>query len=36
MDLTEIGCEAVDWSGLAYRRDMSWAVVNTVVNLWVS
>ena len=25
MDLIEIGCKGVDWSGLANHRDMWWA-----------
>jgi hypothetical protein len=35
MDLTEIRWEDVDWINLAQDRDQWWAVVNTVMNLWV-
>jgi hypothetical protein len=35
MDVREIGLEGVDWMHLAQDRDQLWAVVNTVMNLWV-
>jgi hypothetical protein len=35
MDLTEIGCEGVDWVHLAEDRDQWQALVNTVMNLRV-
>jgi hypothetical protein len=31
-DLTEVGCEGVDWTHLAQDRDQWRAVVNTVMN----
>jgi hypothetical protein len=34
-DLTEIGCEDVDWSPLAQDRDQWWVLENTVMNVWV-
>jgi hypothetical protein len=35
MDLREIGWEGVNWIHLAQDRDQWWALVNTVMNLWV-
>jgi hypothetical protein len=35
MDLREIGWEGVDLFHLAQDRDQWWALVNTVMNLWV-
>jgi hypothetical protein len=35
MDLKEIKCEGVDWIHLVQDRDWWWALVNTVINLWV-
>jgi hypothetical protein len=35
MDLREIGWRSVEWIQLAQDRDRWWALVNTVVNLWV-
>jgi hypothetical protein len=35
MDLREIGFGDVDWIDWAQDRDRWWAVVNTVMNLWV-
>jgi hypothetical protein len=35
MDLKEIGCRNVDWIQLAQDRDRWWALVNTVINLWI-
>jgi hypothetical protein len=35
MDVREIGWGDVDWIVLALDRDQSWALVNTVMNLWV-
>jgi hypothetical protein len=34
MDLQEVG-GGMDWTDLAQTRDRWWAVVNTVINLWV-
>jgi hypothetical protein len=36
MDLRKIEFEGVDWIHLALYRDRWWALVNTVMNLWVS
>jgi hypothetical protein len=36
MDLGEIGCDGRDWIELAQDRDQWRALVNTVMNLWVS
>jgi hypothetical protein len=35
MELREIGFGDVDWIHWAQNRDRWWAVVNTVMNLWV-
>jgi hypothetical protein len=35
MGLREIGWGSVDWIQLAQDRDRWWALVNTVMNLWV-
>jgi hypothetical protein len=35
MDLRETGFGDVDWIHFAQERDRWWAVVNTVMNLWV-
>jgi hypothetical protein len=35
MDLKEIGWDGVDWIDMAEDRDQCWALVNTVLNLWV-
>jgi hypothetical protein len=35
MDLLEIGLNVVDWIGLAQDRYMWWALVSSVMNLWV-
>jgi hypothetical protein len=35
MDLREIGWGGRDWIKLAQDRDQWWALVNTVMNLWV-
>jgi hypothetical protein len=35
MDLWKIGLKRVDWIDLARDRDKWWALVNTVMNLWV-
>jgi ribosome biogenesis protein Nip4 len=34
-DLREIGWEGVNWIHLAQDLDQWWAVVNSVMNLWV-
>jgi hypothetical protein len=36
MDPKEIEWECVDWILLAQDRDQWWALVNMVMNLWVS
>jgi hypothetical protein len=36
MDLREIGWDVMDWIKLAQDRDQWRALVNTVMNLWVS
>jgi hypothetical protein len=33
MDLSEIGCDGIDWIDLAEDRDKRTALVNTVMNL---
>jgi hypothetical protein len=35
MGCRKIGWEGVDWMHLAQDRDQWWAVVNTVISLWV-
>jgi hypothetical protein len=35
MDLREMVWEGVNWIHLAQDRDQWWALVNTVMNLWV-
>jgi hypothetical protein len=35
MDLTETGCEGVEWMHVAQDRDLWWALVNMVINLWI-
>jgi hypothetical protein len=35
MNHQEICWESVDWIDLAEERGMCWAVVNTVMNVWV-
>ena len=35
MDLQEVGCEYMDWIGLAQVRDRWRTLVNAVMNLWV-
>jgi len=35
MDLQEVGCEGIDWNELAQDRERWWALVTTVMNLWV-
>jgi len=34
-DIREIGWEGVDWMNLARDRDHWWALVDTVMNLWI-
>jgi ribosome biogenesis protein Nip4 len=36
MDLQKVGCESMDWIELAQDRDRWQALVNEVMNLWVS
>jgi hypothetical protein len=35
IDLKGIGLGVMDWIYLARERDELWAIVNTVMNLWV-
>jgi hypothetical protein len=35
MNLRETGWEGVEWIHLAEDRNQWWAVVNTVMNLWI-
>jgi len=35
MDLQEMGCEYMDWIGLAQDRDRWWTLVSAVMNLGV-
>jgi hypothetical protein len=35
MDLKETGWESMDWINLAEDRDKWWAVVKSVMNLWI-
>ena len=35
MDLQEVGCEYMDWTGLAQDTDRWRTLVSTVMNLWV-
>jgi hypothetical protein len=35
MDLQEVGCGVVDWIELTHDKDTWWALVNTVIKLWV-
>jgi len=35
MDLQEVGCGYVDWTGLAQERDRWRTLVSAVMNLWV-
>jgi hypothetical protein len=34
-DLREVGWKVMDWIYLAQDRDQWWALINTVMNLWV-
>ena len=36
IDLQEVGGGCVDWMELAQDRDRWWALVSTVMNIWVS
>ena len=36
MDVQEVGWWGMNWIDLAQNRDGWWAVVNVVMNLWVS
>jgi len=35
MDLQEVGCGYMDWTGLAQDRDRWWTLVSAVMNLRV-
>jgi hypothetical protein len=35
MALREIGWDGIDWINLAQNRAQLWALVNTVINIWV-
>ena len=35
MNLQEVGCGGMNWTGLAQDRERWWALVNVVMNLWV-
>jgi len=36
MDLQELGWGGMDWIDLAQDMDRWWALINVVMNLWVS
>jgi hypothetical protein len=35
VDLGEIRLDNMDWIDLPHDRDQWWALVNTIINLWV-
>jgi hypothetical protein len=35
MDLRDIWWEVVDWINLPHDRDQWWALVNTIMDLWI-